>query len=117
MMLVNLLGLLAIGLVVWWFWFYKPVTVSVSNSDIIIIADSGSYTPAHLTLPANKPTTLTFLRKDESPCAEVVMIPSLDINESLPLNQAITVDLPGLAAGQYPFYCQMQMYRGMLNVN
>ena len=116
-MLVNLLGLLAIGLVVWWFWFYKPVTVSVSNSDIIIIADSGSYTLAHLTLPANKPTTLTFLRKDESPCAGVVMIPSLDINQTLPLNQAITVDLPGLAAGQYPFYCQMQMYRGMLNIN
>lgn len=116
-MLVNLLGLLAIGLVAWWFWFYEPVTVSASNSDIVIIVDSGSYIPAYLTLPANKPTTLTFLRKDESPCAEVVMIPSLDINESLPLNRAITIDLPGLAAGQYPFQCQMQMYRGMLNVN
>ena len=117
MMIVNLLGLLAIGLVAWWFWFYKPTTISTSDSDIVIIVDSGSYTPAHLTLPANKPTTLTFLRKDASPCAEVVMIPSLDINETLPLNQVITVDLPALEPGEYPFHCQMQMYRGMLIVN
>lgn len=114
MMIVNLLGLLVIGLVAWWFWFYKPATVSAS--DIVIVVESGSYTPTHLTLPANKPTTLTFLRKDASPCAEMVMIPSLDINETLPLNQAITVDLPALDSGEYPFHCQMQMYRGVLNV-
>ena len=117
MMMVNFLGLLAIGFVAWWFWFYKPVTVSANNSDIVIIIDAGSYTPAHLILSANKPTTLTFLRKDASHCAEVVMIPSLGINETLPLNRAIKVKLPALDPGQYPFHCQMQMYRGMLNVN
>jgi plastocyanin domain-containing protein len=117
MMMVNLLGLLAIGFVAWWFWLYKPASISAGNSDIVIIVDAGSYTPAHLTLSANKPTTLTFLRKDASRCAEVVMIPSLDINETLPLNRAIKVDLPALEPGQYPFHCQMQMYRGMLKVN
>jgi plastocyanin domain-containing protein len=45
------------------------------------------------------------------------MIPSIDINETLPLNQAISVDLPALEPGEYPFHCQMEMYRGMLKVS
>jgi plastocyanin domain-containing protein len=117
MMIINLIGLLAIALVAWWFWFYKPTNVSAGEGDTVIVVDAGSYTPAHLTLPANRPTTLTFLRKDASPCAEVVMIPSLDINETLPLNKSITIELPALAPGEYPFHCQMQMYRGQLNVS
>ena len=117
MMIVNLLGFFAIGLIAWWFWFYTPTTTSVGEGDLVITVDAGSYTPAHITLPANRPTTLTFLRKDASPCAEVVMIPSLDINETLPLNKAISVDLPALEPGEYPFHCQMQMYRGSLTVN
>ena len=39
-----------------------------------------------------------------------------DINETLPLNKPISVALPALSPGDYPFHCQMQMYRGSLNV-
>ena len=117
MMTVNLIGFLAIGLVVWWFWLYKPSSTSARDGDIVIIVDAGSYAPAHVTLPAHQATTLTFLRKDASPCAEVVMIPSLDISETLPLNKSITLTLPALDPGEYPFHCQMQMYRGILTVN
>jgi len=28
MMIVNLIGLAAIGLIAWWFWFYKPRRIS-----------------------------------------------------------------------------------------
>ncbi|MFT5572252.1 MAG: plastocyanin domain-containing protein [Cryomorphaceae bacterium] len=117
MIIVNLMGLLAIAMVVWWFWFYKPTSISASEGRIVITVDAGSYSPAHIAIPAHKPTTLTFLRKDASPCAELVMIPSIDINETLPLNQAISVDLPALEPGEYPFHCQMEMYRGMLKVS
>lgn len=116
MMIVNLIGLAAIGLIAWWFWFYKPTSISASAEGLVITVDGGAYTPAHLVVPANQPTSLTFLRKDASPCAEVVMIPSLDINETLPLNKPISVALPALSPGDYPFHCQMQMYRGSLNV-
>jgi plastocyanin domain-containing protein len=116
MMIVNLIGLLAIGLIAWWFWFYQPTTVSAGEGGIVITVDAGSYTPAHITLAAHQATTLTFLRKDPSPCAEVVMIPSLDINETLPLNKNMTVSLPALESGEHPFHCQMQMYRGVLTI-
>ena len=117
MIIINLIGLFAIALIAWWFWFYKPSRISVNNEDLVITVDGGSYTPAHLKLAAEQPTTLTFLRKDASPCAEVLLIPSLDINATLPLNKPFEISLPALPSGEYPFHCQMQMYRGNLSVS
>ena len=114
MFVVNLIGIALIGLIAWWFWFYKPSNVAAADGNVLITVDAGSYSPAHITLAANTPSTLTFLRKDASPCAEVVMISELDINETLVVNQQTTVPLPALSPGEYAFHCQMQMYRGTL---
>ena len=116
MILINIIGLALIALIAWWFWFYKPSQLSLANADLVVTVDAGSYSPAHLKLAANQAATLTFLRKDASPCTEVVMIPQLDISQTLPLNEAISIRLPALEPGEYVFHCQMQMYRGVLTV-
>lgn len=116
MMVINLIGVLIIGLIVWWFWLYKPKEATLGDGRLVVAVENGSYSPAHLRLASDTPTTLTFLRKDASPCAEIVMIPELDINETLPLNKTISINLPALEPGEYAFHCQMQMYRGVLNV-
>lgn len=116
MIVVNLIGIALIGLIAWWFWFYKPTNVAAADGNVLITVDAGSYSPAHIKLAANTPSTLTFLRKDASPCAEVVMIPELDINETLVVNQQTTVPLPALSPGEYAFHCQMQMYRGTITI-
>lgn len=116
MIIINIIGIGLIGLIAWWFWFYKPSEANLGEGDLIVTVDGGSYSPAHLKLPANKAATITFLRKDESPCSELVLIPALDINETLPLNKTVSIQLPALESGEYSFHCQMQMYRGVLNV-
>ena len=116
MLVINLIGIGLIGLIAWWFWFYKPAEVALDNGELVVTVEGGSYSPAHLKLSAQTPAVLTFLRKDASPCAEVLMIPELDINQTLPLNEAVSIALPALAPGEYAFHCQMQMYRGVLNV-
>ncbi|MBT8115577.1 MAG: cupredoxin domain-containing protein, partial [Arenicella sp.] len=85
-------------------------------SDLVVTVDGGSYTPAHLQINPYVPVQITFVRKDASPCAEVIMFPALDISETLPVNQAVLIQLPALAPGKYAFHCQMQMYRGTLTV-
>jgi plastocyanin domain-containing protein len=30
MMIINLMGLLVIALIVWWFWLYKPVAAEIA---------------------------------------------------------------------------------------
>jgi len=117
MWLINLLGLVLIGAIVWWFWLYKPrEQASTEGGAVTIVVDNGVYQPAHIRLPANQPATLRFIRKDASPCAATVVFADLDISEELPLNKLKEVVLPPQPAGHYAFTCQMQMYRGELTM-
>ncbi|MFT6386993.1 MAG: plastocyanin domain-containing protein [Cellvibrionaceae bacterium] len=116
MLIINSAGLLLIALIVWWFWLYKPKAAQLENNDFIIVVENGTYTPSRIILPANESVTLQFLRKDASPCAEMVLIPDLQISETLPMNKLKKIQLPAIAPGEYDFHCQMQMYRGKIKV-
>ena len=116
MIIVNSLGLLLIALIIWWFWLYKPKDVNKLASDAVIVVIDGVYQPARIKLPANKPASISFLRQDESPCAAMVEFPDFNISEELPLGKNKPINLPAMAEGEYPFYCQMQMYKGILIV-
>lgn len=117
MLIVNLLGLLLVALIVWWFWLYKPGLVHAEKNAVTVVVDNGSYQPSRIRIVAGKAATLRFLRKDASPCAATVVFADLDIAEELPLDQPKAIELPPLAVGDYPFTCQMQMYRGELVVS
>ena len=117
MMIINLLGLLLIALIVWWFWLYKPQAVIADKNTVTVVVDNGTYEPSRIRLLAGQDTTLRFLRKDASPCAATVVFADFDISEELPLNKPKDISLPPLASGEYSFTCQMQMYRGALIVN
>lgn len=116
MLLINLVGVALIALIVWWFWLYKPGEDALNDASSLIVVESGIYQPAHIRLAANQAAELHFLRKDASPCSEIVQIPALEISENLPLNQARSISLPPMEAGDYEFHCQMQMYRGVIHV-
>ena len=116
MWLFNVVGLVLIALIVWWFWLYKPGEDAMNDSSSIIIVESGTYQPSHIRLPAGQPAELSFMRKDASPCSEIVQIPELEISESLPLNKTMTIHIPPMKKGEYEFHCQMQMYRGVIHV-
>ncbi len=114
MLMINLLGLLLIGGIVWWFWLYKPPQVDVVEGVITITVENGVYQPSRIRLPAGKPAVLRFIRKDASPCAGTVVFAVYKISEELPLNQNKDIRLPARTSGEYSFTCQMQMYRGEL---
>jgi plastocyanin domain-containing protein len=116
MLMVNVAGATAIALIVWWFWLYKAKEVGRDSTGLVIVVENGTYKPSRIKLSANQATELRFLRKDASPCAEILLLPDLDISESLPLNKPMTIQLPALANGEYEFHCQMKMYRGLLVV-
>ena len=116
MIIVNIAGLLLIGLIIWWFWLYKPREVSVSEGAITVTVEDGTYQPSRIKLSAGQPATIRFIRKDASPCAGTVLFSDFGISEELPLNQFKTIALPAMEKGEYAFSCQMQMYRGSLLV-
>tara|TARA_R110001583_G_scaffold11560_7_gene52071 strand:- start:229 stop:585 length:357 start_codon:yes stop_codon:yes gene_type:complete len=117
MMIVNLLGLVLIGLIIWWFWLYKSVkAVDTSRQNITIIVNNGIYQPSRIKIVAGKKTSLQFHRKDGSPCAATVLFPEFEISEELPLDVNKIIDLPAMPSGEYLFHCPMKMYSGTLVV-
>ena len=117
MMIINIVGFLFIGLIVWWFWLYTPKGAVNSNIETItIVLENGVYTPSRLKAVQGKALTLQFLRKDPSSCAETVLFPDVEISQELPLNVSTSVTLPAMTAGEYAFHCPMKMYLGVLVV-
>ena len=116
MMIINIVGLTVIALIIWWFWLYKPDQTVTESNEILIEVKNGVYSPASIQVNAKQSVTLKFLRKDESPCSEVLLIPSLDISEQLTLNDVTPIHLENVPQGEHTFHCQMQMYRGVLTV-
>jgi plastocyanin domain-containing protein len=113
--LINLVGILLIAFIIWWFWLAKPkAKLSQQNEVIDVIADNGVYSPSLIQAHAGQPLTLRFIRKDSSPCAEKVIFADLNKSADLPLDHpqdiTLTIDQPG----SYEFTCQMGMYRGKL---
>ena len=112
--IVNLAAVALIGLIVWWFWIAKP-KLSRAQSDVVdILVDNGVYTPSRIEVPVGKATTLRFLRKDASPCAEKVLFDGLGISADLPVDETRDVVVAPGEPGEYQFTCQMRMYRGSL---
>lgn len=117
MMIINLIGLVLIALIIWWFWLYKPEkAVDSSVQNITIIVNDGVYQPSRIKVAADKKTTLQFLRKDGSPCAATVLFPNFELSEELPLEVTKSIELPPMSSGEYPFHCPMKMYSGTLVV-
>ncbi len=116
MLVINILGFALISLIVWWFWLYKPRNGMVTKGTVSITVNNGVYTPAQVRVMAGEKVTLSFLRKDNSPCSSIVQFNNLEISEELPLNKTKDISLESLKPGIYPFSCQMQMYRGELIV-
>ena len=117
--LINALGLAAIAFTLWWFWLapkqQKSQIADVSEKLEILVRD-GVYEPERVRVAAGKETLLHFRREDASPCSEWVLFPDLEVSAQLAVDKITEVKIPAADAGEYPFHCQMQMYRGILVV-
>ena len=115
---VNLIGILLIAFIVWWFWVYRAKSeASVEGDKIDIIVDAGVYEPSIIHAPLGKPITLRFHRKDQSPCAEKVLFDGLDLSADLPVDKPYELSFTPDKKGEFEFTCQMAMYRGKLVVD
>lgn len=115
--LVNLIGIIIIAAVIWWFWFSKPkLQIKKAENIVTIKVANGVYSPADIQLSVNQSIVLRFIREDATPCAAVVIFAALNISEQLPLHEAVDIPLIIKKPGEYEFTCQMGMYRGKLIV-
>jgi membrane fusion protein, heavy metal efflux system len=81
----------------------------------IVVSEQG-FEPARISLRAGVPARLTFIRTTDATCATEVVIPSLNIKRSLPLNQPVDIQFTPEKAGDVAFACGMGMFSGTLVV-
>jgi plastocyanin domain-containing protein len=70
-----------------------------------------------VTVPANQPVDLVFVRRVDDSCGEDVMIPALGIRRALPLNKEVVIRLPARQPGELTFSCGLDMLRGVIVVS
>lgn len=109
---VTLAGVALIAFI-YWFFFRKSENVIDAGDHVDIIVDGG-YTPEAISAQAGSEITLTFLRKDPSPCLEEVVFSDFGIRRYLPLNETVEVRLTPPHKGSYAFACGMNMFHGKL---
>lgn len=110
---VNLLGVLMMVAVAWWFWFAgRRSAVSVTDGQVEIRVAHGAYAPDRIAVRVGETTRIRFRREDPAPCAAMVQFEGLSISRELPVGEVVEVAVRYDEPGEYAFTCQMGMYRG-----
>lgn len=114
----NIVFVVFIVFIAYWFWVYKPKRAEVVNKgDVIdIIVDNGVYVPASVQTKIGQTVRLRFTRKTASPCASTVVFADFEQSAELPLDQAIELSVTPSQEGSFDFTCEMGMYRGKIIV-
>lgn len=118
--IVNVLGLAAIALIVWYFWLYRREGVQVAEVagvQQVPITVKGGYDPDVIVVRQGKPVRLLFTRQESSLCSEMVIFDKIGQSARLPEGETIAVEFTPQESGEIPFQCQMGMLRGKIIVN
>jgi plastocyanin domain-containing protein len=118
--IVTLVGLGAIGWIVWYFWLWKGETVAAGvgagGLQVIDVTVKGGYQPASIEAKAGRPLRLNFTRREASMCGEEVVLPEFGRRAHLPENTKVGIEITPQSPGEYEFTCGMNMYKGKLIV-
>jgi plastocyanin domain-containing protein len=85
-----------------------------------VTASEHGFSPTSLKLPSGGPGShmpVSFVRTTDKTCATEVVFPDLKIEQPLPLNKVVSVDLPTDGARTLTFQCGMGMYKGAVVVS
>jgi plastocyanin domain-containing protein len=118
MMMLNIVFVLVILFIVYWFWLHKTTKADVKSTAefIDIIVNNGVYTPSSIQAEMDKPVRLRFTRKTSSPCASTVVFADFNQSLELPLDTPMDIIITPNNIGEFDFTCEMGMYRGKLLV-
>ncbi|PRQ08161.1 cupredoxin domain-containing protein [Enhygromyxa salina] len=79
---------------------------------IDVLVDAGGYHPAEVRAPAGSKVTLAFTRTTDAGCGQELVVESMEIKRTLPLNEAVEIEVVVPASGEVGFACGMNMYKG-----
>jgi len=93
----------------------SPAASSGVQEVQLVVTDAG-FQPAEVAVAKDRPIRLTVTRKTNQTCATEIVFKEIDVKKDLPLDQAVTIDLPAQSSGTLNYACGMNMVKGALFV-
>ncbi len=87
---------------------------AVSTIEIAVTSDG--FTPANVKVKAGETVKLVVTRKTDRTCAKEIVIRDFGVNQPLPLDKAVTVEITPQKPGKVRYACAMDMVAGTLTV-
>lgn len=115
--IINLTALFLGIFIIWWFWITCNKKAHVAGKQVIeVILENGVFQPELIHVRLNQPLHLRFIRRDPSPCAQMVIFNDFSLSAELVVGEPNDLMLVPDQQGEFVFSCQMAMYQGRLVV-
>ena len=79
---------------------------------VAISVTENGFEPEMVKVAAGQPVTLVVTRQTTKTCATELVMPDYQINQSLPLGQAVEITFTPARPGEIGYACAMDMYKG-----
>lgn len=83
---------------------------------IEIKSTANGFEPEKIEVSSEEPVVLKVTRTSDDTCATDILIKEKKVNQKLPLNETVTINLGKLKKGEVKFSCSMNMVKGSLQV-
>lgn len=90
--------------------------VPAANNRVEIAVTEDGFVPASVTVTAGQPVTMVVTRKTDKTCATDLVMKDQNINQALPLNQAVEITFTPTQKGELAYACGMDMIKGKVVV-
>lgn len=91
-------------------------TVEQGRQTVVVVAVTDAYMPEDQRVTAGVQTTLIIRSQQARGCVRAFVIPSLNLERTLPVNGDTAIDVGSLKPGKLRYSCGMGMYTGQLTV-
>lgn len=92
-----------------------PKTDKAPEANVIAVTVDGTgFHPDRIAAKAGQPVTLALTRTSDETCATEIVIPAMNIDTKLPLNERVEVTVTPGAKGEIAFACGMNMFKGTI---
>src|SRR6266571_5138760 len=78
---------------------------AAASGEVQLSVTVSGFEPASVTVPRRQALTLVVTRKTDQTCATEILIPALNVRRSLPLNQAVRIEVPRGVADSLNYTC------------
>ena len=82
-----------------------------------VTVDGQGFHPDRIPAKVGEPVTLAITRTTDETCGTEIVMPALNIDRKLPLNEPVEVTVTPQAKGEIAFACGMDMLKGTIVVD